>query len=669
MTVSFKTGISLRTQLYGLLVGIALISFIGSSWVSIDTTKGYLNDQMKSHAQDAATSVGLSISPYMDSDNSMIVETMIVAIFDSGYYQKVFLTDANNNIVMSRENNLIIDGVPSWFVSFFELTSPVMSSEVNNGWEIAGTLSFQSHIGTSYEKLWQHAVNNFYSSLLITLLAFLIAHFILRSVLHPLNEVEAQALSVSNKNFTFIKNIPMTRELKTVINAMNIMVTNTQASFDSASEQANKLTKEIFIDDLTQLGNRRAFVSQFQTLLSDMKSIDFATIGLVQLQSLQVINDKLGYNAGDDYVCNAALLIKTKLNEFKDAKAYRVSGGSFFFIINSVDDDVVKFCEDINNEFSTLNSNYYEHGFGKAVASSFNNTDVLGTLLPKLDTLLTQESSATSSGEVYFGSNTQVQYGFHEWSKLIDELIETNHIEFAFQPVMSTYGSLTDDVLFYEFFSQFLKNNEVVSNNQLYSMAERTNKSQELDKLVLTKLTNLKNIDLSTKISINLTHQSLHSKDFREWLKLFINQNKKNLPRLVFEVNEEAILGGINSSIDFILKAKTLGIEICIDRFGSSFTSFKYLKGLNVDYIKIDGSYTQDFDVHQGNKDFIYAVTQIAHGVGIKVLTSHVESSKSKNLLTALNCDGMQGNVIQKPLTLMSKNIDFGCIYSPIELQ
>ena len=665
MTISLKTGISLRTQLYSLVIGIALITFIGASWVSVDTTRTYLNDQMKSHAQDAATSVGLSISPYMDGENSMIVETMIVAIFDSGYYQKVSLIDVDDKVMMSRENNRVIDGVPSWFINFFELTPPIMSSEVSNGWNIAGIISFQSHVGSSYLKLWQHAINNFYSSLVIALFSFLVAHLILGSVLNPLAQVEAQANSVSKKNFIFIKKLPVTRELKTVINAMNIMVSNIQASFDLASKQANKLTKELYIDDLTQLGNRRAFQSQFKISVDDMQSNDYATLGLVQLHSLQSINTELGYKAGDNYVCQAAKLITEQLNSFIGAKVYRVNGGSFFFTIQSVGEEVIAFCQHINNEFSILNSQYYEEGFGKLVATNYNNSEALTELLAKLDTLLTQENSATSSGEIYNDNNSQTSHGLHAWSSIIDNLVKTNHIEFTFQPVVSTND---DDVLYYELFSKFINNNEVVANNQLYSMAERTNKSQELDKLVLNKLANLTKLSLDSKIAINLTHQSLHSTEFRHWLAGFIKLHKNNLPRLVFEINEEAILAGIDSSIHFIQTVKSLGIEICIDRFGASFTSFKYLKGLDVDYLKIDGAYVHELELQIENKHFIQAVTQIGHGVGIKILTSHVESLETKQLLAELACDGLQGNFIQKTLTLMEKNTTLGCVYSPIKL-
>ncbi|GAA59250.1 hypothetical protein P20652_1109 [Pseudoalteromonas sp. BSi20652] len=57
----------------------------------VETTRDYLQTQMGSHAQDTATSLGLSISPYLDSENLVIAETMATAIFDSGYYKKLNL--------------------------------------------------------------------------------------------------------------------------------------------------------------------------------------------------------------------------------------------------------------------------------------------------------------------------------------------------------------------------------------------------------------------------------------------------------------------------------------------------------------------------------------------------------------------------------------------------
>ncbi|WP_082335750.1 LapD/MoxY N-terminal periplasmic domain-containing protein [Rheinheimera sp. KL1] len=55
-------GISLRTQLHLLIVLVALFTFSFSLYISVQSTQNYLNTQMKSHAQDAATSLGLSMS-------------------------------------------------------------------------------------------------------------------------------------------------------------------------------------------------------------------------------------------------------------------------------------------------------------------------------------------------------------------------------------------------------------------------------------------------------------------------------------------------------------------------------------------------------------------------------------------------------------------------------
>lgn len=679
MIISFKLRLSLRAQLYSLVIAIALVTFIGTLWVNINTTRTYLNEQMATHAQDAATSVGLSISPYMDSENIVIAETMISAIFDSGYYQKALLSDADGKTLLLSENTKHTDDVPSWFIVLFELSPPLMSSEVNNGWNIAGELSFQSHVGSSYSKLWQHAVNNCYATLLITLIALIIAHYILRAVLTPLSQVEAQALLVSQKNFTFINKLPMTRELKNVVNAMNTMVSNIQSSFNLMSQQADKVTQELYIDSLTQLGNRRAFDNQFTTMVNEMQLDDLASIGLVQLHSLQEINMKFGYQAGDDYVCKVANLITEQLRDFTNAKVYRVNGGSFFFTITNTGEEVNQACLLINQNFQSINSEYYANGFASVVATTFAQDTKQGELLSKLDTLSTQENSNTSSGKVYQVATTSNGLGLQEWAELIAQLVRANQIIFTFQPIerskslaiepfVNNGADSFNNVFYFEFFSKFIVNGQEIANNQLYAMAERTNKSEELDKLVITALLKQEALSSAAKIAINITQQSLHSKDFQHWLINFISKHKHELPRLVFEINEEAIISSVKSSIDFIGTLKSLNIEICIDRFGASFTSFKYLNGLNVDFLKIDGSYINGLASHEENKHFIQAVTQIGHGVGIKILTNHVEDKQTKQLLMSLDCDGLQGNYIQKALTLAEKDDALGCFYSPVQL-
>ena len=77
---SSPSGLSLRAQLYSLVIAIVLFSFVGSSWVSVTTTQGYLNEQMETHSQDAATRLGLSIAPFIGGEDMVMVENNNMAI-------------------------------------------------------------------------------------------------------------------------------------------------------------------------------------------------------------------------------------------------------------------------------------------------------------------------------------------------------------------------------------------------------------------------------------------------------------------------------------------------------------------------------------------------------------------------------------------------------------
>lgn len=184
--------LKLNTQLYILILSIVSISFIGSQIINIKMSRDYLNQQLQAHAQDTATSLGLSISPYMDKNNIVIVETMISAIFDSGYYQSITLTDLSNTIIFSAHNDHYVETVPSYFMNTNILVSPIASSAVNDGWDIVAKLSVQANTGMSYAKLWQEIRANFFLSLIISFMSLLIAHYITKSVLIPLTQLDQQ---------------------------------------------------------------------------------------------------------------------------------------------------------------------------------------------------------------------------------------------------------------------------------------------------------------------------------------------------------------------------------------------------------------------------------------------------------------------------------------------
>ena len=130
---------------------VLLLVFVGTIYINVNSTRDYIESQLSSHSQDTATSLGLSISPYVADENSLpIVETMVNAIFDSGYYQSITLLSTDGNVVLSKQNPPTPEGVPNWFRDMFPLNPPTSETEINSGWNMAGTLEVTSHPGKGY---------------------------------------------------------------------------------------------------------------------------------------------------------------------------------------------------------------------------------------------------------------------------------------------------------------------------------------------------------------------------------------------------------------------------------------------------------------------------------------------------------------------------------------
>jgi hypothetical protein len=89
----FKRQMYLRLQLYLLIGCLSIFSFITAVYNNVSNMRSYLNEQLSSHVQGAAHSLGLSISPYINEEDLVIAQTMTNAIFDSGYYQHISFTD------------------------------------------------------------------------------------------------------------------------------------------------------------------------------------------------------------------------------------------------------------------------------------------------------------------------------------------------------------------------------------------------------------------------------------------------------------------------------------------------------------------------------------------------------------------------------------------------
>ncbi len=138
---------SLSKQMIIFIASMLVIVLLGTFLLNLNNTRSFLEAQLQSHAQDTATSLGLSLSSVADPEDPSSMETMINAVFDRGYYSHITLIDVDEQLIYERANPQEIEGIPQWFIQLISIKAPDATALIQSGWIPVGTLTVQSHPG------------------------------------------------------------------------------------------------------------------------------------------------------------------------------------------------------------------------------------------------------------------------------------------------------------------------------------------------------------------------------------------------------------------------------------------------------------------------------------------------------------------------------------------
>jgi EAL domain-containing protein (putative c-di-GMP-specific phosphodiesterase class I) len=102
----------------------------------------------------------------------------------------------------------------------------------------------------------------------------------------------------------------------------------------------------------------------------------------------------------------------------------------------------------------------------------------------------------------------------------------------------------------------------------------------------------------------------------------------------------------------FISDLRLLGCRFALDDFGTSLSSFAYLKNFPVDYIKIDGAFVKNLNIDPANRAVVEMITHVGHVMGKQVIAECVESETLIKTLRDAGVDFGQGMPSRDPSPL-----------------
>ena len=122
-----------------------------------------------------------------------------------------------------------------------------------------------------------------------------------------------------------------------------------------------------------------------------------------------------------------------------------------------------------------------------------------------------------------------------------------------------------------------------------------------------------------------------------------------NPARLIFEITETAVHGDLKHSARFCAEVQALGCMVALDDFGSGYTSFRQLKTLSIDFVKIDGAFIRDLTDNADSRLFVKTMLDFIRGFGLKSVAEFVENGEIAKMLMELGVDYLQGYYFGKP--------------------
>jgi EAL domain-containing protein (putative c-di-GMP-specific phosphodiesterase class I) len=185
----------------------------------------------------------------------------------------------------------------------------------------------------------------------------------------------------------------------------------------------------------------------------------------------------------------------------------------------------------------------------------------------------------------------------------------------------------------------------------LVNIAESVGFISSLDKKILDHAIHKLSDNPNLTLSINMSNLSIQSDYFVTYLQKKLSNNLHASKRLIIEITETAPQIDHNQICRFIDLVHDFGGKIAIDDFGTGYTSWRQLRDLSIDIVKIDGSFIQNILYDELSVIFVKSVVKIAKFLKIKIVAEFVENEEIYRFLQELGIDYFQGYYFSKGIS------------------
>ena len=412
-------------------------------------------------------------------------------------------------------------------------------------------------------------------------------------------------------------------------------------------------------DTLTGLVNRREFETRLERSLisASQRELQHALCYL-DLDQFKVINDTVGHIAGDELLKQVSRMLSS-LFRHRDTLA-RLGGDEFGLLLENCPlEKAVEVANKIIDQLSsyqfTWEGQNFQVGVSIGVVAISGQTQNIAQVLSEADVACyTAKDLGRGRFHIYQVEDTETAQRHGEILQAVQlrDAIEKDLFVLYCQPMASLLEN-NAQVKYYELLLRLKgDDNQIILPDTFIPAAERYGLMTSIDRWVIrsalsTLATRLRNRDI--RLSINLSGNSLNDDSLLDYVRAQFNEFSIPPEWICFEITETAAIQNLSKAQHFVNEVRQLGAQIALDDFGSGLSSFRYLKTLSVDFLKIDGSFVRDMLESQNDKAMVAAIHQVGHIMGLFTIAEHVEHEEIIGQLKVMGVDYAQGYALGYP--------------------
>ena len=435
-----------------------------------------------------------------------------------------------------------------------------------------------------------------------------------------------------------------------------VRVAGSITDIDDTKRKEERIENLAYYDQLTSLPNKEHAIETARETIENADADSELGLMIIDIDNFKYVNDTYGHMTGDKILVRTAQILSSFMTEH--ISVARFGGDEFIALVSQTSaQEMEKYARlamallgrkmeiDGRSHFMTISA---------GIALYPSQSSDFSELLRKADAALHRAKQTGKTRYVLFDDSIQKDLVRRtELENGLRNSIENGEITVAYQPQVNLASGKT---IGFEALARWNSRRfGAVSPGEFIPIAEESGQIAKIGFYVLRAAARfIKEAQKSGfegfNVSVNVSVKQLRDDGFARDIVDILREEGVPHGRVALEITESFMIENLAPIAEKLASLKAAGFSLSLDDFGKGYSSLSYLKGLPIDYIKIDKAFIDDITETENGRVLVNAIVSLSHRLGFTVVAEGVEDAAQVALLRDYGCDMIQGYYYAKPM-------------------